>query len=947
MLLKVLLVGVLFLALLPPCFSSEALDWHENGLDTMQRLLFNESRGANMETPYPLDYGDYWFWTDDNAKDLEALADSPGGREEYMATLASFLDSTKQRELVFRRVIDMNPAVIKPEPEDFFISNHYYDLTGDLSEGTILLAMDYHDTRQIVMARIHWDKDIEGYGIEEGVREATLWMEAPDGQRFELVVGDSVALERRLSVKPGGKAETCMPALEPEKFKLDRMWAGGQRGDVKEGKFSDGSFSIYYPSVKIAVEETPGLIVNKENAMAFAYSVNTGEYLKSYKTCYSLGSTPGGESVLTEDIIFVKGLYVYNLSQYREMVNNLEEYRNLDIALSYGIGDVVYGLARAGTATGNASIIRMAEEMLFSYYSMARKERGTYSRSLATAVLGALEIYSYTGEERYLEVAEDLGDMLLEYQNTNPASASYGGFYVYNHGDIWGDCALRAASVLYTLYEHTGREEFRESALKAKDSIQVCGKRLCYYNAHGRQRIDAAFYYALALEMTTKIPDRELQLLALNYLWNVTTSFEDYEVYTWTGARETNSETQAWAMRALYEYYEQSENATPVFSTVWLEGLSMANGVQRATAASRGKVWMRSENAQVMGSGTRVYLSGASKATVSLSEGENVLAYPVFVRTESSAVNAEVKEYNQSFIELAISEGEEQEICSTPREGKPLELYGCKLNGSAFIVPSEVILTRSSRGKVGQLWYGEGINDSFTMAFDFRIGGGSGGDGLVFMFYKDKGYKPLTGGTLGFGNAKGYGIEFDTWENDAQDDPSGSHIALIEGSAGNHRAYSNYSFDDRWHRAEVEVRQDSVAVSIDNKSVLEWDGKLSREYSGMGFSASTGGSTDWHMVRDIALETGGYGSQKIYFRILRKPSEEYSVKRDGEAVGVITSGSEGYISFEDEVADKPATYEITQVSEEGVGGEQGKEYWLIAFGTVIVVLLMLFRWRFR
>ncbi|TDA69684.1 MAG: hypothetical protein D9V47_04780 [Clostridia bacterium] len=85
---------------------------------------------------------------------------------------------------------------------------------------------------------------------------------------------------------------------------------------------------------------------------------------------------------------------------------------------------------------------------------------------------------------------------------------------------------------------------------------------------------------------------------------------------------------------------------------------------------------------------------------------------------------------------------------------------------------------------MGVLWLRQETTTPFAVEFRYWAGGGTGADGLTFMFYKDKNYGPGSGYGLGFNGAPGYAIEFDSYGNSG--DYSGSHIALIKDSTTNH-----------------------------------------------------------------------------------------------------------------------------------------------------------------
>lgn len=172
-----------------------------------------------------------------------------------------------------------------------------------------------------------------------------------------------------------------------------------------------------------------------------------------------------------------------------------------------------------------------------------------------------------------------------------------------------------------------------------------------------------------------------------------------------------------------------------------------------------------------------------------------------------------------------------------------------------------VILTRPIEGgQAGILWLNQKLNPPLTAEFDFKAGGGSGADGIVFMFNKKREYQPSSGGRLAFmdentGAVPGYGVEFDNWENLNYNDPSERHIALIEDSVGNHVTARNDRRveDNQWHHARIEVRNDTVSVFVDGDLIFNTTREINTTYNSVGFAASTGGSNNFHRIDNVSI----------------------------------------------------------------------------------------------
>ena len=200
-----------------------------------------------------------------------------------------------------------------------------------------------------------------------------------------------------------------------------------------------------------------------------------------------------------------------------------------------------------------------------------------------------------------------------------------------------------------------------------------------------------------------------------------------------------------------------------------------------------------------------------------------------------------------------------------------------------------VVLTSATNGQVGIIWLNYDIYPPFIVEFKYKAGGGTGADGLVFMFLKKRDYTPAGGGWLGFeGNINnrinpvpGYGVEFDNYYNREFNDPSSGHIALIKDTVRNHLIYKNDRRveDNRWHNVRVEVGDNYVKVYVDNQIVFNWEGYLDTTYGGLGFAASTGGANNWHIIDDVKVYAINY-KPIVTIEPIPSPSEEVKIFYD-------------------------------------------------------------------
>lgn len=186
-------------------------------------------------------------------------------------------------------------------------------------------------------------------------------------------------------------------------------------------------------------------------------------------------------------------------------------------------------------------------------------------------------------------------------------------------------------------------------------------------------------------------------------------------------------------------------------------------------------------------------------------------------------------------------------------------------NGTA----ENMVLASTRVGDTGVIWLKKATIEPFTVEFFYYVGGGNGGNGFVFMFYKDSDYDPGAGRFLGFAcrpdekpcskiNAAGYGVEWDTLYNNSAygvHDPSPSHIALIKDNVNHHLTYVNDTTtkDNDWHRAKIIVKEDALDVYVDKTLVLTWNGSFNRTYSQIGFGASSLVHYDWHIIDSFKI----------------------------------------------------------------------------------------------
>ncbi len=181
-----------------------------------------------------------------------------------------------------------------------------------------------------------------------------------------------------------------------------------------------------------------------------------------------------------------------------------------------------------------------------------------------------------------------------------------------------------------------------------------------------------------------------------------------------------------------------------------------------------------------------------------------------------------------------------------------------------------IVLTEPGSERVGVIWLKRNVTSPFTAEFRYRVGGGNGADGFVFMFYKDTNYEPGIGGYLGFlcrpvekpcprNEAPGYGFEVDNYLNSKEaynmGDPSPNHIALVKDHINTHLVYVNDSRteDDKWHQVRLLVQENEIVAFVDEGETLRWAGQVNRSFGGVGFGSGIWGLNHRHIIDDFRI----------------------------------------------------------------------------------------------
>lgn len=185
------------------------------------------------------------------------------------------------------------------------------------------------------------------------------------------------------------------------------------------------------------------------------------------------------------------------------------------------------------------------------------------------------------------------------------------------------------------------------------------------------------------------------------------------------------------------------------------------------------------------------------------------------------------------------------------------------------------------------------LDQNFEIEFDIFLGDKDfdGADGITFVIHNDvRGFDAF--GT--FGECMGYGrwvaevpygtfiapsiaIEFDTYYNPNQKDPTSDHVAYLENGSSAHQSYYNannqsYNLEDGYLHSFIfkwDVLTKKITVKLDSEVVYEGIRDLKKDiFNGKsnviwGFTASTGRA---HNLQYFCIKRMAYHKNKPLFK---------------------------------------------------------------------------------
>ncbi|GAA5194116.1 hypothetical protein GCM10023322_57720 [Rugosimonospora acidiphila] len=188
---------------------------------------------------------------------------------------------------------------------------------------------------------------------------------------------------------------------------------------------------------------------------------------------------------------------------------------------------------------------------------------------------------------------------------------------------------------------------------------------------------------------------------------------------------------------------------------------------------------------------------------------------------------------------------------------------GWMFNGSAAMSGSTLALTPAQPEKIGTAIYTTPLpGDGLTASFTAEIGGGTGADGLTFAMLDAARNTPqgigAGGSALGFGGLPGVAVSLDTYRNSG--DPSANFVSILStnptGAVERLAAATAIpALRTGTHAVKVSAAGGTLTVWIDGTQVLSQSVHLAPSIL-PAFTASTGGATDQHLVRNVSISSG-------------------------------------------------------------------------------------------
>jgi hypothetical protein len=193
---------------------------------------------------------------------------------------------------------------------------------------------------------------------------------------------------------------------------------------------------------------------------------------------------------------------------------------------------------------------------------------------------------------------------------------------------------------------------------------------------------------------------------------------------------------------------------------------------------------------------------------------------------------------------------------------------GWSYNGAARMSGTDTVLTPAVKSQAGSVIYPVPVQtDNLEVQFDAQLSGGTGADGLAFALLNPTTSATAVGGTgaeLGFGGLQGIAVALDSYQNAGS--PSNNFVGIATGTTSGLLSYQSIVHEigqlrSGTHTVKVEVTGGSsssvLRVWLDGELVLAVSEPSLGPTALLAFTGATGGLTDVHTVRDVAISASG------------------------------------------------------------------------------------------
>jgi len=178
----------------------------------------------------------------------------------------------------------------------------------------------------------------------------------------------------------------------------------------------------------------------------------------------------------------------------------------------------------------------------------------------------------------------------------------------------------------------------------------------------------------------------------------------------------------------------------------------------------------------------------------------------------------------------------------------------------------ELILTDNINSSSGAVFYNQPLDLAtcyeWNVQFDFRMADGSNADGIAFCFLDVPPTGYVSGGGVGIpSTANGVKVVFDSFDNGCGMNPEiqimnglgydecDINVIRITNTIG---GTLDFVTDDTYKTAVINYSSGSLTVTVNGQQYLT--GNYNLNFIGyLGFTASTGGSTDRHSIRNVIV----------------------------------------------------------------------------------------------